>query len=252
MFRCIYLLVFIIFSHAQESSIGIGSSWVGKVYFQVSRYIDGSPMMPGDEITSSELGLRIDKVSYAQSALAIPQGFVHLSVRRDEQVIFSQPVYKPSQINVYKNGDINIELQSPPNSSEIPAWLWLSIQVKPFDFKDYIEEVTRTWLAASEWAQTNNVEQTDIRSQYAFALYPDSFKEREKLYDLMPSCLHGTMHDPEIATPFPKVMNLSWQLIQDRWMKDHPDFKSHPTGQEVKDAEQLLKDMDYPIFCHQD
>lgn len=236
---------------AQESQVSVSSNYTGTVIIQVSEYQEQSPFTPGALGVLTSL-IKTDDGAQPTAQLTFPQDFSHLSITRDGQVVFAQPVYNVSSITVFSNGDFRVPLADMQNASEIPDWLWSTIQVNPFDFKGYIEQVTQTWLAALEWATENGIETKNIIQQYPNAVFPDNYKEREKLYDLMPSCMHGARRDPEITTPFPNVMNLSWHLIQARWMQDHPDFKVHPTDQEIKDAEQLLNIMGYPIHCHPD
>lgn len=252
MFRSLSAAVLFMSLQAQASQIPVSSNYTGTVTIQVSEYKEQLPFTPGALVVSTSLTKKPDDQNNTATTLTFQQGFYHLSITLGNQVVFAQPVYDPSSITIFANGDYRVPLRSIQTAYEIPAWLWSSIQVKAFDFKGYIEQVTNTWLAALEWATEKRIETKDIISQYPNALFPNDYKEREKLYDLMPSCMHGARRDPEITTPFPNVMNLSWHLIQARWMQDHPDFKVHPTDQEIKDAEQLLNIMGYPIHCHPD
>ncbi len=249
MFQSLSAAVLFMSLQAQELQVPVSSNYIGTIGFHVYEYQEQSPLIPGAPVVSMSLTKTADGLQ-PTADLTFPKGFSYLSITRDGQLVFAQPIYEPRSITIFSKGDFCIPLYDIQDATQIPAWLWSSIQVKAFDFKGYIEQVTETWIKALAWAKENGIEIKDIISQYPNAIFPNDYKERDKLNDLMPSCMHGARRAPEVTTLFPNVLNPSWYLIQDSWMQGHPDFKIHPTDDEIKEAEQLLIDMKYPIFCH--
>lgn len=245
MFKIIFCSAIMSMAYAVDTTPSFYSNYKGNVTVQVSTYLPETPLQPGALISTLELVTGIEREVSSS-------GPIHLSLIIDDQVKMSYPVFGLSRWSIYGDGSMVFSHRD-PTVSDIPSWLWKSLGVKPYDFKGWIEQVTANWLKAREWATANNIIQmSDVIRNYPSAIHPRSSKEYETICDLMPSCLHNARKDPEVVTPFQNAMRLSWDLIKDRWMQENPNTVIHPSDQDIKDAEQLLIDMEYPIYHHED
>ena len=244
--------------NATESvSLELVQNFVGTVKFQVSEFNPEWPLTPGRLIEKQKI-TKVDekdprwdkKIEYGY----YPTPFLHVSVTVDGQVLFSQPVQNATTIGVYSNGNVQIDLNRPLTGDQMPDWLWSTITVTAFDFQGCITKIIENWKEARAWADENHIPQDEIISQYPKARYPDNkdSSKRTELEDLFPSCVHSINSPLKLQSVFSAGFSLSWNAIQTRWMKEHPDFKASPTESEIKLAESQLIAAKYPLFCHQD